>query len=68
MLDRVEMRWTGVNVAILSPDVAGVTATYEQRTMMSNGTPWNTNGVWTGMLVRADAGWRIVRVYQATLP
>ena len=68
MFDRVEMHWMDLDVAIVGHNVAAVTATFEQRTVMSGGTPWNTSGRWSGVLVRADSGWQIVRVHQQTLP
>jgi uncharacterized protein (TIGR02246 family) len=68
MFSEVEMEWTSLDVAILSDGVAAVTASYEQRTMMNDGNPRNMNGMWTGVLVRTDGMWRIVRVQQQTTP
>jgi hypothetical protein len=65
---RPDWRWDAMEVDVLSPDAAVMTARYSVPHYTDRGTPHVIGGVWTSVWTRGIEGWRITHEHLSDMP
>lgn len=63
-----EWRWGPMQVDVLGPDAAVVTATYRIPHLTPRGEPHVIGGAWTAVFVRRDGRWVVVQEHLSDTP